>query len=108
MNDNLIDDLEKARELLKNKVPVVEAWHAIKALEHVLEYMFVAEHNGKSQDEQIKGRRMSDAESVGMLFDDSPDISVDAFIKWCSESHMMGDATLKGIKYWVEKYKEQL
>ena len=37
-----------------------------------------------------------------------PDNSVDAFIKWCSESHMMGNATLKGIKYWVEKYKEQM
>ena len=34
--------------------------------------------------------------------------SVDAFIKWCSESHMMGNATLKGIEYWVGKYKEQL
>lgn len=75
------------------------------------EYCHYKEHDGciynKSQDEQIKGRRMPDAESMGMLFDDPPDISVDAFIKWCSESHMMGNATLKGIKYWVEKYKEQ-
>lgn len=62
----------------------------------------------KSQDEEIKGRRMSEAESMGMLFDDPPDISVDAFIKWCSDNHMMGDATLRGIKYWVGKYKEQL
>ena len=27
----------------------------------------------KSQDEQIKGRRMSDTESMGVLFDDPPD-----------------------------------
>lgn len=32
--------------------------------------------------------------------------SVDAFIQWCADSHMIGDATLNGIKYWVEKYKE--
>ena len=49
----------------------------------------------KSQDEQINGRRMSDTESMGMLFDDPPDISVDAFIKWCADCHMMGDATIQ-------------
>ena len=52
-------------------------------------------YENKKAYEEIKGRVMSDAESMGMLFDDPPDISVDAFIKWCSDSHMMGDATLK-------------
>ena len=32
--------------------------------------------------------------------------NVDAFIQWCADGHMMGAATLNGIKYWVEKYKE--
>ena len=31
---------------------------------------------------------------------------VDAFVQWCAESNIMGDATLKAIKYWVQKYKE--
>ena len=34
-------------------------------------------------------------------------MNVDAFVQWCINSHMMGDATVIGIKYWVEKYKEQ-
>lgn len=40
------------------------------------------EHDGciynKSQDGQIKGRRMTDAESMGILFDDPPDVPYDA------------------------------
>lgn len=39
MNDNLIDGLEQARELLKDKVPVIFAWEAIKAVERAIEYM---------------------------------------------------------------------
>lgn len=35
-------------------------------------------------------------------------MNVDAFVQWCIDSHIMGDATVSGIKYWVGKYKEQL
>lgn len=33
-------------------------------------------------------------------------MNVDAFVQWCIDSHIMGDATVRGIKYWVGKYKE--
>ena len=33
-------------------------------------------------------------------------MNVDAFVQWCIDSHIMGDATVGGIKHWVEKYKE--
>ena len=33
-------------------------------------------------------------------------MNVDSFVQWCIDNHIMGDATIKGIKYWVEKYKE--
>ena len=33
-------------------------------------------------------------------------MNVDAFVQWCIDSHIMGDATVSGIKYWVGKYKE--
>ena len=33
-------------------------------------------------------------------------MSIDAFVQWCIDSHIMGDATVRGIKYWVGKYKE--
>ena len=33
-------------------------------------------------------------------------MGIDAFVKWCIDSHIMGDATVRGIKYWVGKYKE--
>ena len=33
-------------------------------------------------------------------------MNVDAFVQWCNDSHIMGDATVIGIKYWVGKYKE--
>ena len=36
------------------------------------------------------------------------EMNVDAFVQWCTDSHIMGDATVRGIKYWVVKYKEGL
>ena len=33
-------------------------------------------------------------------------MNVDSFAQWCIDSHIMGDATVMVIKYWVEKYKE--
>ena len=33
-------------------------------------------------------------------------INVDTFMQWCIDSHIMGDATVRGIKYWVGKFKE--
>lgn len=33
-------------------------------------------------------------------------MNVDAFVQWCIDNHIMGDATVRGIKYWVGKYKE--
>jgi len=33
-------------------------------------------------------------------------MNVDVFVQWCIDSHIMGDATVRGIKYWVGKYKE--
>ena len=33
-------------------------------------------------------------------------MNVDAFMQWCIDSHAMGDATVRGIKHWIEKYKE--
>ena len=34
------------------------------------------------------------------------EMNVDTFVQWCVDSHIMGDATVRGIKYWVGKYKE--
>ena len=33
-------------------------------------------------------------------------MNIDVFVQWCIDSHIMGDATVRGIKYWVGKYKE--
>ena len=33
-------------------------------------------------------------------------MNVDTFMQWCINSHIMGDATVRGIKYWVGKFKE--
>ena len=32
-------------------------------------------------------------------------ISVDAFLQWCIESHRIGDASRKGIEYWINEFK---
>ena len=39
------------------------------------------------------------------LLKEQQGISIDEFLKWCIESHMMGDATRKGIEYWVNEFK---
>lgn len=33
-------------------------------------------------------------------------MNVDSFVQWCIDSHIMGDATVRGIKYWVGRFKE--
>lgn len=33
-------------------------------------------------------------------------MNIDAFVQWCIDSHIMGDATVRGIKHWVETYKK--
>lgn len=33
-------------------------------------------------------------------------MNVDTFMQWCIDSHIIGDATVRGIKYWVGKFKE--
>lgn len=40
------------------------------------------------------------------LLKEQETMSVDAFVQWCADSHIMGDASVKGIKYWAEKFKE--
>ena len=39
------------------------------------------------------------------LLKEQQGISVDSFLKWCIESHIMGDATRNGIEYWVNEFK---
>lgn len=84
-------DIEKVIAGLK------KVWDAFNGMEHELyaDYVFDA-------------LELLQAQKWTSVKERYPDNSVDAFIKWCSESHMMGDATLEGIKYWVGKYKEQL
>ena len=49
------------------------------------EYCHYKEHDrciyNKRQDGQFKGRRMTDAESMGMLFDDLPDVPYETMRK---------------------------
>jgi len=45
-------------------------------------------------------------ERIEKLLKEQEAMNVDAFVQWCIDSHIMGDATVRGIKYWVEKYKE--
>lgn len=33
-------------------------------------------------------------------------MNVDTFMQWCVDSHIMGNATVRGIEYWVGKFKE--
>lgn len=33
-------------------------------------------------------------------------MDVDSFMQWCIDSQIVGVATIRGIKYWVEKFKE--
>ncbi len=44
--------------------------------------------------------------AVLALLQEREAMNVDTFMQWCIESHIMGDATVRGIKYWVEKFKE--
>ena len=46
------------------------------------------------------------ADKIIALLKEQEAMNVDAFVRWCIDSHIMGDATAMGIKYWVEKYKE--
>ena len=39
------------------------------------------------------------------LLKEQQGISVDSFLKWCIESHIMGDATRNGIEYWINEFK---
>ena len=66
----------------------------------------------KEQEEQIKNRDESlekAREEIkwlrGMLKEQEA-MNVDALVQWCIDSHIMGDATVRGIKHWIEKYKE--
>lgn len=34
-------------------------------------------------------------------------MNVDSFVQWCIDNHIVGDATVQGIKYWVGKFKER-
>lgn len=81
---------EKCEEIISDRNLAYEFYVRICEIEEDDRFTIV--------DDSQKGRRMTDTESTGMLFDDAPDISVDDFIKWCTDCHMMGDATLKGIK----------
>ena len=46
------------------------------------------------------------ADDAIALLKEQEAINIDAFVQWCINSHIMGDATVRGIKYWVGKYKE--
>ncbi len=41
-----------------------------------------------------------------VLLKEQEEMNVDEFVQWCIDSHIMGDATVRGIKYWVGKYKD--
>ena len=49
---------------------------------------------------------LSLATKILALLKEQDAMNVDAFVQWCIDSHIMGDATVRGIKYWVGKYKE--
>lgn len=40
------------------------------------------------------------------LLKDQQAMNVDSFVQWCIDNQIVGDATIRGIKYWVEKFKE--
>ena len=44
--------------------------------------------------------------NCSVLLKEQETMNVDTFMQWCIDSHIMGDATVRGIKYWVEKFKE--
>lgn len=46
------------------------------------------------------------AEDAIVLLKEQEAMNVDTFVQWCIDNHIMGDATVRGIKYWVEKYKK--
>lgn len=52
------------------------------------------------------GRLESLERMIDELLKEQEAMNVDAFVQWCINSHIMGDATVSGIKYWVGKYKE--
>lgn len=40
------------------------------------------------------------------LLKEQEEMNIDAFMQWCTDSHIVGFATVSEIKYWVRKYKE--
>lgn len=46
------------------------------------------------------------ADDAMNLLKEQEAMNVDTFMQWCIDSHIMGDATVRGIKYWVGKFKE--
>ena len=76
----------------------------IKAVEEAFD-MYKSEYEGTSYfDEKEWAENKRDA--LAMLKEQEA-MNVDAFVQWCLDSHIMGDATVRGIKYWVEKFKER-
>ena len=45
-------------------------------------------------------------EDILELLKEQEAMNVDTFMQWCIDSHIMGDATVSGIKYWVGKFNE--
>ena len=60
-------------------------------------------HFGEHYEDRCFERLAKDALE---LLKEQEAMNVDAFVQWCNDSHIMGDATVIGIKYWVGKYKE--
>ena len=44
-------------------------------------------------------------DAVLELLKEKQGTSVDAFLQWCIESNRMGDASRKGIEYWINEFK---
>ena len=103
--DDAIEGLEKVWDVFDHAEHELYADYVFDALFFLKEYkQHLQDDLSKLKNDVLRIENEINCNSDLMIIGRS----VDAFIKWCSESHMMGNATLKGIEYWVGKYKEQL
>lgn len=92
--DGLQEIIDRNQRTILPRVHIGYLIHAVKYLKEQ-----------KEEIENLKQTAQSMMEGICLLKEPEA-MNVDAFVQWCIDSHIMGDATVRGIKYWVGKYKE--
>ena len=98
-----------AETKLKYKRVKYEAIHGVREgekvadLEKTINDLVEIEENMTFYKHLEAAKVVSDA--IGLLKEQKA-MNVDAFVQWCIDSHIMGNASVRGIEYWVGKFKK--